>query len=564
MMLNSSVGARPNPVQGSRVPMPFCQRLGTSMYTSGRRSGDAVRRSQRVCVRAVETKHTPGNVIGPVPVDDTMLAVPNIRHRLIAQPSPFCVHNNFGGGFVSDGDGVALNSMKFASYHSAGCTIAAHDAAVASAAVGGASLTPATPLAPGTSAASTNSLHEDAAIASAAIAEASLVGTSLIEASMDQLGGSLPLWALRAGARDKIYFDPKQVTAAIVTCGGLCPGLNDVVAGLVNKLATYGVPDGNILGIRYGFRGFYDTTMKPIILTPKTVDGIQLEGGTVLGTSRGGANMKEIVKRIDMWGIDMLFVVGGNGGNAGANAIDALCQQHEVNCCVVGIPKSIDNDILLIDKCFGFDTAVEESQRALLAAKVEASSAKHGIGLVKLMGRSSGFIALQASMASGVVDAVLIPEVPFKLKGLMKHLEGVLKNKGHCVLCVAEGAGQDMLGDGTDGKDASGNPILKDIGTFLKKELKEHFQDADIKYIDPTYMIRAIPTTSGDRIYCKILAHNAVHAAFSGYTGLTVGLVNTHYCYLPIPVVISAPRKVDPRGKAWNRLRATIGQPNLD
>jgi len=385
---------------------------------------------------------------------------------------------------------------------------------------------------------------------------------------MEQLSIPLPPWAIRAGARKTIYFDPSQVTAAIVTCGGLCPGLNDVVAGIVNKLTDYGVPEGKILGIKYGFRGFYDSAIKPVVLTKKTVDGIQLQGGTILGTSRGGANMREIVKRIDMWGIDMLFVVGGNGGNAGANAINAMCQQHEVNCCVVGVPKSIDNDILLIDKCFGFDTAVEEAQRALLAAKTEASSARKGIGLVKLMGRQSGFIAMQASMASGVVDACLIPEVPFKVtgeNGLCKYLDAVIKYKGHCVVCVAEGAGQDLLDDGgSTGTDASGNPILKDIGLYLKNEFKTYFKDADIKYIDPTYMIRAIPTTSNDRIYCKILAHNAVHAAFAGYTGLTVGLVNTHYVYLPIPVVIQAPRKVDPRGKAWNRLRASIGQPNFE
>jgi len=470
----------------------------------------------------------------PLPTgDDSVLEVPDIRPRLVAQPSPFVAHNNFGGGFVSDLDCVALNSIKFASPDSAGCSLATQDCVVASSALHG--ISPSTP--------------------------------NLIEASMEQVGMSLPPWAVRAGARKQIYFDPQQVTAAIVTCGGLCPGLNDVVAGIVNKLTTYGVQEGNILGIRYGFRGFYDPNIKPIVLTAENVDGVQLEGGTILGTSRGGANIKEIVKRIDMWGIDMLFVVGGNGGNAGANAINAMCQQHEVSCCVVGVPKSIDNDILLIDKCFGFDTAVEESQRALLAAKVEASSARRGIGLVKLMGRQSGFIAVQASMASGVVDAVLIPEVSFKLNGptgLMAYLDEVMHKKGHCVVCVAEGAGQDVLDDGSGGKDASGNPILKDIGMYLRSELKKSFPDADIKYIDPTYMIRAIPTTSGDRIYCKILAHNAVHAAFGGYTGLTVGLVNTHYCYLPIPVIIQAPRRVDPRGKAWNRLRATIGQPNFE
>eukprot|EP01026_Neomeris_dumetosa_P049004 TRINITY_DN42536_c1_g2_i1.p1 TRINITY_DN42536_c1_g2~~TRINITY_DN42536_c1_g2_i1.p1 ORF type:complete len:564 (+),score=76.93 TRINITY_DN42536_c1_g2_i1:46-1692(+) len=459
--------------------------------------------------------------------EDDALDCPTLRKQLKSRPSPFKPHRNFGGGFVDDDDRVALQSMKFASPDSIG-----------------------------------------ASCESTVLNIGGKIKANYMEASLDQACIPLPPWAIRAGARDTIYCDPANVTAAVVTCGGLCPGLNDVVQGIVNKLTQYGVPQGNIWGIRYGFQGFYDKSYKPIVLTKDIVDGIHLQGGTILGTSRGGADIHEIVKRLDMWGVDMVFVVGGNGGNAGASKIQQMCYQQNVNCAVVGVPKSIDNDILLIDKCFGFDTAVEEAQRALLAAKVEASSALKGIGLVKLMGRQSGFIAMLASLASGVVDICLIPEIIFDLDGphgVKQYVKKIVEEKGHCVICIAEGAGQELV-DSTNqeqGTDASGNPILSDTGIFLKKQLKECFPDADIKYIDPTYMIRAIPTCSQDRVYCKTLAHNAVHGAFAGYTGITVGLVNTHYVYLPIPVVIRAPRKVDPKGKMWNRLRATIGQPNF-
>ncbi|EIE26511.1 phosphofructokinase family protein [Coccomyxa subellipsoidea C-169] len=442
-------------------------------------------------------------VLVPTDASDEVLECPTLRDKLEPRPSPYVISNNLGGGFVSDQDKVALTSMKFASGSSAG---------------------------------------------------------NMTSVQM-QVCVPLPAWAIRAGARETIYFNPVETNVAIVTCGGLCPGLNDVVQGLVRKLEDYGVPEGNIMGIRYGYKGFYDRRHKPIVLTRRLVEGIQLQGGTILGTSRGGADIREIVKRIDMWAIDMVFVVGGNGGNAGAAAIQSQCEKAGVTCSVIGIPKSIDNDILLIDKCFGFDTAVEESQRALMAGKVEATSAYKGIGLVKLMGRQSGFIAMQASMASGVVDVCLIPEVPFVLhgqNGLCAYLDKVLESRGHAVVCLAEGAGQGELGT-----DASGNPILQDVGVWMKQELKNHHKEADIKYIEPSYMIRSTPTISSDRIYCKVLAHNAVHAAFAGYTGVTVGLVNTHYVYLPIPVVIQAPRKVDPRGKTWNRLRASIGQPNF-
>ncbi|KAG1663293.1 hypothetical protein FOA52_006334 [Chlamydomonas sp. UWO 241] len=355
-----------------------------------------------------------------------------------------------------------------------------------------------------------------------------------------------------------------QVVAAVVTCGGLCPGLNDVVQNIVYTLHDYGVPEDNVLGIKYGLRGFYERSDKPITLTPKLVNGIHLKGGTMLGTSRGGANVSEIVKRIDLWGLTMVFVIGGNGGNAAAHAIAQECEVQGVVCAVIGVPKSIDNDILLVDRCFGFETAVEEAQRALLAAKVEARSAHHGLGLVKLMGRQSGFIAMQASMASGVVDVCLIPEIPFSMEKLCQYIEKVFERQGHCVVCVAEGAGQTEHAKETD---ASGNPILTEIGMVLRSEFKKFFKaankPADIKYIDPTYMIRAIPTTANDRVYCKVLGQQAVHAAFAGFSDCTSAMVNTHYVYLPIETIIQAPRRVNPRGRRWNRLVTAIRQPDL-
>ena len=388
---------------------------------------------------------------------------------------------------------------------------------------------------------------------------------SVAMSAIDASGGGAR--ALRAGARREIYFDPAKTTAAVVTCGGLCPGLNDVVQGVAKKLIDYGVSEDAIIGVRYGFGGFCSRKAPPVALTRASVEGIHLSGGTVLGTSRGGADVAGIVRKIDLWGVDMLFVVGGNGGHAGAEALRKSLEENDVTCSVVCVPKSIDNDIMLVDKTFGFDTAVEEAQRAILAADTEASSAYRGIGIVKLMGRQSGFIAMQAAMASGVVDVVLIPEVPFELEGeygLFSYLEKVLDERGHAVVCVAEGACQDKISNGRDpGRDASGNPKLLDVGPWLKREIKAAFADSDVKYVDPSYIIRSVPASSSDKIYSKILAHNAVHAAFAGYTGVTVGMVNTHYAYLPIDAVIEAPRRVDPMGKSWKMLVAATGQPDF-
>ncbi|QDZ21274.1 ATP-dependent 6-phosphofructokinase [Chloropicon primus] len=394
-------------------------------------------------------------------------------------------------------------------------------------------------------------------------------GASIYDAQ-EEICVPISAWAYRAGARKEVWFNPKTVRAAIVTCGGLCPGLNDVVRGIVQTLYQYGVKEGNILGIKFGFRGFYSYENQPISLTMREVDGIQRKGGTLLGTSRGGADMDKICDSIQERGVNMVFVIGGNGGNAGASALSSKCTERDYPCAVIGVPKSIDNDILVIDKTFGFDTACQEGVKAINAAYVEASSAFRGVGLVKLMGRQSGFIALNSSLASGEVDVCLIPETKFDLhgeRGLLKHIERTLEAKSHCVVVVAEGAYQDEISNISE-KDASGNPILTCVGTHLREEIKKYFsggerKKVDLKYIDPTYMIRAVETNTSDKIYCYVLAQGAVHAAFAGFTGITVGMVNTHTAYFPIDLIVSSARRVDTRGKTWQRLLSATMQPSL-
>ncbi|KAL5206348.1 hypothetical protein ABZP36_034557 [Zizania latifolia] len=374
-------------------------------------------------------------------------------------------------------------------------------------------------------------------------------------------------WVHRAGPRKEIYYEPVEVKAAIVSCGGLCPGLNDAIRQIVFTLEIYGVK--NIVGIQFGYRGFFEKGLKEMPLSRKVVENINLAGGSFLGVSRGGAKTSEIVDSIQARRIDMLFVIGGNGSHAGANAIHEECRKRKLKISVVAVPKTIDNDILFMDKTFGFDTAVEEAQRAINSAYIEARSAYHGIGLVKLMGRSTGFIAMQASLSSGQIDVCLIPEVSFTLDGehgVMQHLEHLLKRKGFCVVCVAEGAGQDLL-QKSNATDASGNAILSDFGVHMQQKIKKHFKDigvpADVKYIDPTYMVRACRANASDAILCTVLGQNAVHAAFAGFSGITSGICNTHYAYLPITEVIAAPKRVNPNSRMWHRCLTSTGQPDF-
>ncbi|KAG2591512.1 hypothetical protein PVAP13_5NG486000 [Panicum virgatum] len=350
----------------------------------------------------------------------------------------------------------------------------------------------------------------------------------------------------RAGPRQRVYFESEEVKACIVTCGGLCPGLNTVIRELVCGLShMYNV--NNVFGIQNGYKGFYSSNYLP--MTPKSVNDIHKRGGTVLGTSRGGHDTKKIVDNIQDRGINQVYIIGGDGTQKGAYEIYKEIRRRGLQVAVAGIPKTIDNDIAVIDKSFGFDTAVEEAQRAINAAHVEASSAENGIGLVKLMGRYSGFIAMYATLASRDVDCCLIPESPFYLEGeggLFEYVDRRLKENNHMVIVVAEGAGQDLIAQSipiADQQDASGNKLLLDVGLWLTHKIKDYCKskkmEMTIKYIDPTYMIRAIPSNASDNVYCTLLAHSAIHGAMAGYS-FTVGMVNGRHSYIPFHVSITS------------------------
>ncbi|CAN0907277.1 ATP-dependent 6-phosphofructokinase 3 [Linum grandiflorum] len=375
----------------------------------------------------------------------------------------------------------------------------------------------------------------------------------------------------RAGPRQKVFFKSDEVHACIVTCGGLCPGLNTVIREIVCGLHyMYGVT--RIIGIDGGYRGFY--SKNTIELTPKSVNDIHKRGGTLLGTSRGGHDTSKIVDSIEDRGINQVYIIGGDGTQKGAAAIYEEIRRRGLKVSVAGIPKTIDNDIPVIDKSFGFDTAVEEAQRAINAAHVEAASTENGIGLVKLMGRDSGFIAMYATLASRDVDCCLIPESPFYLEGkggVFEFIRKRLKENGHMVIVIAEGAGQDLLTESLrsmDQQDASGNKLHQDVGFWISQRIKDHFAKEhkmaiNLKYIDPTYMIRAIPGNASDNVYCTLLAQSAVHGAMAGYTGFTVGPVNGRHAYIPFNRITEKQNKVVITDRMWARLLSSTNQPSF-
>lgn len=367
-----------------------------------------------------------------------------------------------------------------------------------------------------------------------------------------------------AGPREKIYFDPSKLKCGIVTCGGLCPGLNDVIRAIVMGLYYhYGVQ--TVYGFRFGYEGLsprYGHT--PLDLTPELVEDIHQKGGTILSSSRGPQAISEMIDTLERMNLGILFTIGGDGTLRGAQAIAEEIGKRKLKIAIIGIPKTIDNDIAFVQQSFGFVTAVTETRASIYSAHMEARGARNGIGLVKLMGRHSGFIAANATLANADVNFCLVPEVPFSLNGFLEALSKRLQNRGHAVIVVGEGAGQDLMGE-SQGKDASGNIRLGDIGILLGDKIKEHFKkagiEATLKYIDPSYTIRSMPACAFDSAFCLGLGHNAVHAGMAGRTNMLVGYWMNNFTHVPIPLAVSERKQIDPAGELWSEVLACTGQP---
>ncbi|NLI78490.1 MAG: ATP-dependent 6-phosphofructokinase [Candidatus Riflebacteria bacterium] len=383
---------------------------------------------------------------------------------------------------------------------------------------------------------------------------------------LQQSGKPFPAFQ-KAGPRARIFHDPAWSHAAILTCGGLCPGLNNVIKGVVNVLwHDYGVK--TIFGAKFGYQGLVARYgHSPLHLTPELVDEIHEEGGTILASSRGNQKPEEMVDTLERMNINLLFCIGGDGTLRGARDIAEEAARRNRAISVIGIPKTIDNDLSFIEKSFGFETSVHASFEIISSAHNEAEGAYNGIGIVKLMGRDSGFIAASATLANSVVDFCLVPEVEFTMageRGLLAALERKLEKFHHAVIVAAEGAGQNLFNSAEVKKDASGNILKNDIGLFLKDEInawaKKQGIEVAVKYLDPSYHIRSVAAISPDAIFCYLLAENAVHAAMAGKTNMVIGNWNNYFTHVPISLATRQRRKIDLDGAMWKGVLSATRQ----
>jgi 6-phosphofructokinase 1 len=371
-----------------------------------------------------------------------------------------------------------------------------------------------------------------------------------------------------AGARKYLFFDPAETRAAIVTCGGLCPGLNDVIRSLFFEMHhAYGVKE--VLGFRWGYQGLDPDGAEPLVLTHEMVDRIHLQAGTILGTSRGPVDKGRAVENLIRRRINILFAVGGDGTQRGAREFFEEAQNRGYALSVVGIPKTIDNDIPFVARSFGFLTAVQEATKVLQRAHTEARSVQNGIALVKLMGRHAGFLAAEATVASQEVNFTLIPEASFRLEGeggFLAALERRIEKRGHAVIAVAEGSGQELLGNIGSERDASGNVRLNDIGLFLSEKIEQWFDARKIpfvmRYFDPGYIVRSSPVNAEDGVLCDAFARHAAHAAMAGKTGVVIGFLHDRFIHVPIESLTTQQKRLDPDSPAWSAVLSATGQPH--
>jgi 6-phosphofructokinase 1 len=391
---------------------------------------------------------------------------------------------------------------------------------------------------------------------------------STLQELQPYLNHSIPTFE-QAGSRQEIFFDPQaledgSISCGIVTCGGLCPGINDVIRSVVLTL-HHAFKVKTIYGFRYGYAGLVEqNNFEPILLNPQVVSDIHFDGGTFLGSSRGPQDLGLMIETLKQRNVGILFTIGGDGTLRGASALAQEISKQTLPISIIGIPKTIDNDLMWIERSFGFATAVEEAVRALSAAHEEARGAYNGIGLVKLMGRHSGFITAQATLANSDVNFCLVPEVPFSLEGFLQTLEHRLNERHHALIAVAEGAAQDLLLADPNTKDASGNVKLKDVGNFLKDEIGDYFKrkqlEFTVKYIDPSYIIRSVPANAMDSEFCLALGQHAVYAGMSGRTNMMVGYWNQHFTHVPLALATQERKKLEPSSDLWQRVLSCTGQ----
>ena len=370
----------------------------------------------------------------------------------------------------------------------------------------------------------------------------------------------------KAGPRKHLFFEPAKAKVAIVTCGGLCPGMNNVIRSVYVQLHYhYGVPA--VLGIRTAFLVFLRSCQPAHVAEFGNGEQHPPEGWHPAGNIARAGQPDIVVDFLQAPTSAFSSPSAATARSAARIAWRKKCGGAISNISIIGIPKTIDDDVQYVNRSFGYFTAVDKAKEVIDSAHVEARCVLNGISIVKVMGRDSGFIAAGATLASQEVNFTLVPEVPFTLEGeggLLSVLHRRLLERRHAVIVVAEGAGQELLPHSEE-RDASGNRIHRDIGLFLRESIKDYFvaqrMGVVVRYLDPSYYIRSVPASTVDSVLCDSFARHAVHAAMAGKTDMIVGLQHGVFIHVPIPMATHKRKRLS--NEEWAAVVTATGQPDL-
>ncbi len=360
----------------------------------------------------------------------------------------------------------------------------------------------------------------------------------------------------------------RMLRVGVLTGGGDCPGLNAVIRAVTKSLIVqYGA---EVVGFEDGFEGLVEERMRP--LTYKDVSGILTRGGTILGTSnkanpfqyfkRGSADVSaQVVKMCRTIGIDSLIAIGGDGTMSIAH------QFQEAGLNVVGVPKTIDNDLVGTNRTFGFDTAVSIATEAIDRLHTTAQS-HNRVMIIETMGRYAGWIALYAGVAGGA-DIILIPELEYDLDEVIRVCqERESSGQSFTIIAIAEGArakgGQMKVSEVIDD---SPDPVrLGGISKVLEQQLERRIR-SEVRTSILGHIQRGGTPTAYDRNLATVYGSYAASMVADGQYGRMVALQRSRLTSVPLEEVANKVRTISmdaPMLAAAQAVGTSFGVPNFD
>lgn len=345
----------------------------------------------------------------------------------------------------------------------------------------------------------------------------------------------------------------------VLTGGGDCPGLNAVIRAIVKRASQE--KDWEVIGCIDSFNGVLKEPTEIVVLDQDSVSGILIKGGTILGTTNKGGpfawpiknidgtweavdRSDEMIRKLQILGIDAIINIGGDGSQRISKAL------YDKGLNIIGVPKTIDNDLSATDFTFGFQTAVQTVTEAIDKLVTTASS-HNRIFIMEVMGRDAGWIALHSAVAGGA-DVCIIPEMPYNIEKIKEKINSRYnKGKGFCIIIIAEGAYSTTCGKiGEISKEIGYNNFkLGGVGNILMNELKDAGVEHDIRVSVLGHIQRGGTPIAYDRILASEFGVKAFELVLEGKFGQMVAYRHPEIISVSFAEAIREPHLVKPKSR---------------